>query len=241
VKILAIFFILTFCTNTFSAELPPRWRFEYSYGKVKTFYLEEQTSILFTRANVNQISDFHQFVYQYYLVPPWIDISIGANTTGTQVEEPEEQADQFRYITAYANIGFIIPISDFWHIKLIAENFYTSMQVKDDAFGFQNLRGNQIYPEFEWLPFGSDMFLQVTPYFKVPLWSDVGGRKETTIGLKFKIPLNGKRVMFPSFAYQKAIMLKVFFTNMHLNFEKEGFIASDIDVRQVGASVGFNF
>ena len=231
-----------FAFNVYSAELPPKWRFEYSYGKVKTFYLEDQPSIVFTRANINQVSDFHQFMYQYYLVPPWIDLSVGLSSTGTQIEEPTDEAEQFRYITAYANLGFVIPISDFWNIKLVAEHFYTSMQVKDDAFGFQNLTGSQVYPEFEWLPFGSDMFIQISPYFKVPLWSDTGNRRETTIGLKLKVPVTGSAgLRFPSFAYQNAIMIKVFYTNMHLNFQRDGFIDSEIDVRQVGATLGFNF
>lgn len=171
-----------------------------------------------------------------------MDFSIGGNVTGYQVQEPEDPDEQFKYLTLFTNLGVVIPISDYWHTKIIFEYFYTSMVVPDDEFGFRNLKGFQIYPELEWLPYGSSTFLQISPYFKFPLYSDIGSRKETTIGVKISLPLGAHNEQrFPSFAYQNALTLRVFYTNMTLDFEKEGFISSEISVRQVGASVGFNF
>ncbi|MBD67096.1 MAG: hypothetical protein CME62_17980 [Halobacteriovoraceae bacterium] len=237
-RFLIIFFLIQ---STWAAKLPPRWRFEYNYGQAKTHYLEEQPSILSTNANIEQVADFHQFIYQYYLLPPWLDFSLGGNITGLSVQSPSEKEEQFQYLTAFANLGVVLPFSDFWNVKLIAEYFYTSMIVEDDAFGFRNLRGTQVYPEVEWLPFGSDMFFQVSPYLKVPLFSDVGDREETTIGLKFVFPLSGKNLKFPVYAYGKSIIVRVFYTNMRLEFERDDFIPAEIDVRQYGATLGFNF
>ena len=236
------FFLLTF-PLAYGAELPPNWRFEYNYGQATTEYTETQPSIVFNDTDVIQIADFHQFIWQYYLVPPWLDISIGGNITGaTQVQEPEEEAQQFQYLTGFANAGVVLPFSDYWHTKLVFEYFYTSMIVDDDAFGFRNLRGTQIYPEVEWLPFGSDMFIKISPYFRVPLFSDIGNRQETTVGLKLSIPVGSrKNLRFPLFAYGKYLTVKVFYTQMKLTFEREGFIPSDIEVRQYGATIGFNF
>jgi hypothetical protein len=238
--ILSILFIYSLNVN--SAELPTRWRLEYNYGKVTTNYLEEQPSIVFEKKNIKQVSDFHQFAYQYYLLPPLIDFTIGANTTGTQIDDPTDINEQFRYFTAYANIGILLPLSDYWSVKLVLESFYTSMQVKDDAFGFKNLRGNQVYPEIEWLPFGSDIFIQFSPYAKIPIYSDsVGGRKETTFGLKMKVPLGAHGAMkFPTFAYQNALTIKIFYTSMELDFTREDFIGSEISTKQVGVTIGFN-
>lgn len=228
--------------SALAAPLPPKWRFEYNYGRATTHYLESQPSILFTRANIEQVADYHQFVYQYLIFPSWLDFSIGANFTGLQVESPSETEDQFLYATAYANLGIMLPLSDFWNIKLVAETFYTTMEVQDDKFGFRNLTGNQIFPEVEWLPFGSDTFLQITPYFKIPFVSDVGNRKETTIGLKLSIPLSGERAQrFPTFAYQRSLVFRIFYTQLQLEFDRKDFIPAEIDVRQIGATLGFNF
>lgn len=234
--------ILLFTTAAQAAKIPPQWRFEYNYGQATTHYLEEQPSILFTNANVKQVADFHQFQYQYFIFPRWLDFSLGANLTGLSVQEPSERENQFIYTTAYANLGILLPISDFWNIKIVAETFYTTMVVKDDEFGFRNLTGSQLYPEVEWLPFGSDTFMQITPYLKVPLITDVGNRKETTIGLKLSLPLGSQRSQrYPTFAYQKSFILRVFYTHLELEFEREDFIPAEIDVRQIGATLGFNF
>jgi len=226
----------------FCAELPSRWRFEYHAGKITTDYSEEQSSILFQDTNITQKSAYQEFIFQYFLLPPWIDFKFGAQVSGYQVDEPSDPAEQFTYITGYGNLGFIIPWGDYFQIKLVFEHFYTTMLVKDDRFGFQNLRGNQVYPELDFLPFGSDMFLQIQPYLKFPIWSDTGNRRETTVGLKIKIPFNSpKNQTFPTFAYQKNIIIKLFYTNMALKFERDDFIESDIKVEQTGVSLGFSF
>ena len=234
--------IFLFSLPSFGAYNPPRWRFEYDYGKVKTEYYEEQLSILFDEKEIVQTADFHQFIYQYYLAPPWLDFSVGANITGTNIDDPSDENKQFQYISAYANLGVLIPISYYWNVKLITETFYTTMEVKGDKFGFRNLRGTQIYPEIEWLPFGTDMFFQLSPYLKFPLWSDTGNRKETTVGLKFTVPINSPGEMrFPTFAYNTSVVIRLFYTNMQLDFEKSGFISSEFEVRQYGVTLGLNF
>lgn len=231
-----------FIYNLMAAELPTRWRFEYHAGKVTTKYTEEQSSILFQEQDITQKSAYQEFIFQYFLLPPYIDFTAGSQVTGYQVDEPEDVNEQFTYLTGYANLGFLVPWGDYFQLKIIFEHFYTTMLVKDDQFGFQNLRGNQVYPEFEFLPFGSDMFIQISPYLKFPIWSDTGNRRETSVGLKCKIPLGSAREQrFPTFAYQKAIIIKFFYTNMALKFERDNFIESDMKVNQYGASLGFSF
>jgi len=235
--------LFTFTTNLYSAEIPSKWRFEYSYGQIITHYQEDQPSIVFDETDIEQKSDFHQFAFQYFLLPPYIDLTLGGNTTGTQTTEPTETEKQFKYYTVFANLGILLPISDYWNIKLVGESFLTSMTVVDNEFGFRNLKGYQVYPEIEWLPFGSDIFIQISPYLKVPIWSKVSGnRKESTAGIKMKIPLGSDKSMkFPTYAYQTALSVKVFYTEMNMNFSKDNFIGSEIKVRQYGATVGFNF
>lgn len=230
------------CSTLFAAKNPPKWRFEYDYGQVKTEFEEEQLSILFDKQDIKQTADFHQFIYQYYLIPPYVDFSIGGNITGFQVESPSDENQQFQYISAFANLGFLIPVSDYWSIKLVAEHFYTSMVVKNDRFGFRNLRGTQIYPEIEWLPFGTDMFFQISPYLKFPIWSDTGNRRETTVGLKISIPIRSPNQMrFPTYAYNTSFVIRLFYTDMNLDFERTDFISSEFQIKQYGLIIGLNF
>jgi hypothetical protein len=225
-----------------AARNPPSWKFAYHAGRTDTNYIETQPSLAFTAKDVDQKSAFQEFHWTYFLLPPYLDITLAAQHTGLQYETPEDPADQFQYITAMANIGAHIPFSDFFQLKLVFEYFYTTMIVQDNQFGFRNLRGYQVYPELEVLPFGSTMFAQITPYFKVPLWSDVGNRQETTIGLKWKIPLFAPQEQrFPSYAYQRSVILRVFYTQMNLAFARAGYIQSDMEVKQFGATLGFSF
>ncbi|OUR97441.1 hypothetical protein A9Q84_14035 [Halobacteriovorax marinus] len=239
-KVLLTLFILIVSTQ--AAQLPPKWRLEYNYGLVESKYKEFQDTIVFTPTNTTQQTDYHQFIFQYYFLPPWIDFSMGLNTTGTNTSKPEDETKHFQYFTAFMNLGFVLPISDYWNFKLVVERFFTTMIVPGNKFGFRNLTGNQIYPEVEWLPFGSDIFFQMSPYIKFPIWSDIGGRKETTAGLKFKFPLGSARnIKFPAYAYQTSILLKFFYSKMELTFERPGFISSEISIEQIGATIGFNF
>lgn len=231
-----------FSASVLAAKNPPKWKFSYHFGQATTDYLEEQPSILFTAKDITQKSAIQEFQWTYFMLPPYVDITLASQITGLQYEEPEDPADQFQYVNTFANIGLHIPFSDFWQVKLVFEYIYTTMIVKDQAFGFQDLHGYQIYPEIELIPFGSTMFSQITPYFKVAVWSNIFNRRETTVGLKWKIPLFAPQEQkFPTYAYQRSIILKAFYTNMNLVFEREGFVPSEMDVRQVGATIGFSF
>lgn len=238
-----MYYVIIFMSfNSFAARIPSKWRFEYHAGKTEARYTEKQPSILFTAEDITQKSAYQEFIFQYFIAPPWLDISLGTQVTGYQVDEPSQIAKQFTYLTQYANLGILLPFWDYWNVKLNYEYFYTTMIVGDDAFGFRNLTGQQFYPEIEWLPFGSDMFLQISPYFKFPLWSNSSNRKETTAGLKIRVPMGALHERsFPSYAYQKAIIIKAFYTNMKLEFEREGFITSEMEIQQYGITLGFNF
>ena len=240
-KTLLLLFIF-FGTNCLAARNPPKWKFTYHFGQATTHYLEEQPSIIFTTKNLKQKSAIQEFHWTYFLFPPFIDINLSTQITGLQYEEPEEEADRFEYINSHANIGIHVPISDFVQFRFVFEYIYTSMIVKNNDFGFQDLHGYQVYPEIELLPFGSTMFAQITPYFKTSIWSNLYNRRETTFGIKWKIPFFAPQEQtFPTYAYQRSIILKLFYTNMHLTFEREGFIPSEMDVRQVGGTIGFSF
>ena len=101
--------------------------------------------------------------------------------------------------------------------------------------------GWQIYPEFEWMAFGTDAFLKVNTFFKVPLWTDTGNRQEFTAGLKLRIPFFGGAKRFPVYAYKSALIFKVFYSKLKLKFANPGFRGGNVEIEQVGASIGLNF
>lgn len=237
-----VIFILIIFNPVHAARNPPKWKFQYSLGKSNSTYTEEQSSILFENRSINQISSYQEFHWTYFLLPPYVDISLTAQYTGLNYEKPKEETEQFQALTAITNLGIHIPFSDFTQFKIVLEYFYTSMFVKDDAFGFKNLRGYQAYPELEIIPFGSTMFKQITPFIKSSIWSTVANRRETAIGLKWKIPVFApQEQIFPTYAYQRSIVLKLFYSETYLNYRRDGFIPADIFLKQYIATIGFSF
>ena len=87
------------------------------------------------------------------------------------------------------------------------------------------------------------MFLQISPFIKFPLLTDSGKRSEFTAGLKIKIPTssNARAMKFPAYAYQKAIVIKVFYRKIELFFEKSGFADSKIETSEIVGTLGFSF
>jgi len=132
--------------------------------------------------------------------------------------------------------------TDFLNIRMVGEYFYATMVTQNDSFGFNNLYGWNIYPEFEILPFGSDMFLQISPFARFPLVNFDEVREETIYGIKIKVPLGSDRSMrFPVYAYQKALIFKFYYNKIRYRFEQQGFISNDIEMSQYVGTLGFNF
>lgn len=242
-KVVLTLFLITYSTQVFSATNPSRWRFEVNYGNVTTSYKETQDTPLFDDVNIEQKSEMTEVMFQYFLLPPHIDLAFGLQSAGQNIKTPTDVAQQFHYLNGYANVGWHLPsFNDFWSLKLVFEAYFTTLLVQDDAFGFRDLWGAQIYPEVEFLPFGTDLYTQISPFLKLPLYTKDDQRKETTIGLKIKLPFgNEQTAKFPLFAYQKAIMIRVFYSKVDLLFQKPGFIPSNITVEQTGVSIGFNW
>jgi hypothetical protein len=234
------FFFLLFVTEIYAARIPPNWRIAVDYGAVQTNYKEFQDSILFENKDIDQRSSFARFEYQYFLSPPWLDFKLGLEYLGINNEEVTPETDEFDSYKAYGNIGIVIPFSDFFQTKLVFEYFYNDMIVKNDEFGFENLSGYQLYPEFEFLPFGTDQFIQISPYIKFPLWSNTNNRQETTIGLNLNVPINGQGARFPTYAYQTALTIKIFYMEQTLKFQEAGFIATDFETKAYGVTIGIS-
>ena len=186
-----LFFLFCLVSLSHAAQTPSRWRFEFNYGQVNTTYFERIEGTA-ADVQVEQKSDWSEVVLQYFLAPTYFELTFAGQFTGASIDEPEDETQQIQIATGIANLGWVLPaFSEYFLLKLNLERFYTTTYVKDDAFGFRNLVGWQIYPEFEWMAFGTDAFFIVNTFFKVPLWIDTGNRQEFTARLKLCIPFFG--------------------------------------------------
>ena len=89
-----LLFFLIFSFETLAARNPPTWKFAYHAGKAETNYIETQPTLAFTYKNIHQKSSFQEFHWTYFLMPPFIDITLAAQHTGLQYDEPEDPAVQ---------------------------------------------------------------------------------------------------------------------------------------------------
>lgn len=216
---------------------------EFNVGQMNNDYIEEQDSVLFTNKNFTQKSIYGELTWQYFIIPPFLDIGVKLSSEGLSIQSPEDQSLQFKYHQAFVNAGILFPrFSDFVNIRLVGEYYYTKMVTENDSFGLSSLYGWNVYPEIEILPFGDSMFLQISPYAKVPLIKVGETREELTYGLKIKVPLGSSANMrFPLYAYQKALIFKVFYTATTFDYSSPGLISSKIEMKQLALTVGFNF
>lgn len=238
--VLFLFFLISVAQ---AATNPPLWRINLDLGHGKMNYTETRNTPSFTDKNIDQKAMFVDFSFLQYIIAPDIDLTAGAQIYGLSPSEPENELNQFQSYYGYLNLGFsFYSFSDYLRIRLVLEGFNQNI-VSDGNFGFKNLWGGQIYPDIEILPFGTDMFLQISPFFKIPLLTDSGKRSEFTAGIKIKIPTSSdsKSMKFPAYAYQNAFVIKLFYRKVDLLFQKSGFIDSEIETEEFIASLGFSF
>ncbi len=249
-------FLLFLSASVYAAKVPSRYRMELAYGYTVTDYEENQFTNLKPPLDNNQVSGALEATFHYFLIPPYLDFKLGVDyvgvnvfkndVEGVEIEQIKDEGlggEQFTYLTALATFGIIMPeLTEHLQLKLNIERFYTTMIVDGNEFGFRNLQGWQVYPDIEWLTFSEGRFFKMSTFFKIPLWTDVGNRRETTIGFKFRVPIGSSRGRsFPLYAYERAITLKAYYTDIDLSFERADARNAAFDVRQYGLVLGVNF
>ena len=83
--------------------------------------------------------------------------------------------------------------------------------------------------------------MQINTFFKIPLWTDTGNRKEFTAGIKLRIPFSRGAARFPAYAYKSALVIKAFYTKLELKYADPALLQGTVEIEQTGASIGFNF
>jgi len=258
---LKLFLFIVLFQSAYSANVPSRYRFEIGYGYTISDYNETTfDGNSFSTRNPplesTQGSGTLETMFQFYIIPPYLDLSFGIEATGVNVfntkvdgskiedlKENDPGAENFLYLLAYGRLGVILPqLSEHIQVKLNIERFYTTMIVKNNEFGFRNLQGWQVFPDIEWLTFSEGRFFKMSTFLKIPLWTDIGSRRETTLGLKFRVPLGGAETRrFPAYAYERALTLKIFYTNLDLTFQNASAKNAEFTIKQYGLGLGLNF
>lgn len=242
VKKILIFIVAFYSSELIANPQPSLWRFEFLYSDVTTHYQEIQNSVLFTNRDIEQKTTKVDLTAQLYLIPPILDVGFTYSLAGIKDDQNITATNRYQYSTAASYIGFRLPLNtDFFNVRLVGEYFTSSVLVENDLFGFRKLTGTQLYPEIEIFPFGPGSFFQISPYAKVALLSSDDSREETTYGLKIKIPYGRNRLRYPLYAYQKAIIIKLYSSQINLVFQREGYVPADIEYQETGLSVGFNW
>lgn len=124
---------------------------------------------------LNQVSLTLKAAYNYLLAPPNWDLGINAyitalplTSTSTGTSSANETA---RFVGANARLGYSIPfIKEPWKLSILAGWYYTTTIVSNNAMGYQNLMGPQIFPTIRRVLKSGDA---VFAYFKyAPITSD---------------------------------------------------------------------
>ena len=100
-----------------------------------------------TRADYAAIALTARMGITYLLAPPnW---EAGLSGYGTLTWLSQSAPDNIRFIGVNARFGYIIqPARSRWRLGLVAGGYFTTTQVSDGTFGFQNMMGPQLYPNF---------------------------------------------------------------------------------------------
>jgi len=102
-----------------------------------------------TRPDYSAIALTARMGLTYVLAPPQWEIGLSGYSTLTWLSE--SAPDNIRFIGINARLGYIIqPARARWRLGLVAGGYFTTTQVSDGTFGFQNMTGPQLYPNFRY-------------------------------------------------------------------------------------------
>ena len=98
--------------------------------------------------DLSQIIATTKFSYQYLLRPPTWDIAANIYYTAIPISS-NQPGITARFLGINGRIGFKVPqLKSPYSLTLMMGIYYTTMSVTNDAFGFRNLMGPQIFPVF---------------------------------------------------------------------------------------------
>lgn len=238
--IILITFILS--SKAFSATNPPLWRISFLGAISSDKYEEFQDTPIKSPVNTEQQSTNFEIAFTQILLAPIVDLTAGLEYKGISTSKVKPVNFSFKSYYGFLNLGFdLYRYNDFFKLRFILEGFTSTLKADSETFGYKGLWGGQAYPEIIFSPFGTDSRLQISPFLKLPLLTQSDKRKEFTLGLLVNLPLATGRVPYPSYAYKKSLILKLYYRKVDLLFEKSGFLPLDISTEEINLSLGFSF
>lgn len=248
-KCLIVFFLLWLelflIPDAYSAKIPKRHRLGFSAGYTLTSYDESHANQP-TRgvSGFSQTSITTKAVLRYFLLPPMIDMEANVYYTALPLQS-NVPATKLQFLGSNVRVGLVVPyLPKYMGLTLMGGYYYVSTYVTGNAFGFQNLKGLQIYPELSWLVYlPQQMPLVFTTYYKYSpvaptLRSLTFASREVSTGLNIRFPVGGQNEL-PRYAYIKAI--SVGFNYTHLNPKIQEVRLVTIESRTWSFYLGYDF
>ncbi len=219
---ISFFLLFLLSLEAYSATVPKQYRLGFSAA---------YTSISYTESDEFQpsrgVSGFSEIALttkaslRYFLIPPVVDLEANVFFTALPLST-NLSGVTVRYLGANVRLGVPIPpiLPKPLSLNLMLGWYYITMFVTDNQFGFQNIRGPQIYPELSWIiHLKNDLPLVFTTYFKfspisTSLTTLTFKNRELSTGLNVRIPVGGANVL-PYYAYMKALSIGVNYTTIN--------------------------
>ena len=115
-----LFFLFCLVSLSHAAQTPSRWLFEFNYGQVNTTYFERIEGTA-ADVQVEQKSDWSEVVLQYFLAPPYFELTFAGQFTGASIDEPEDETQQIQIATGIAStpplmLRMMLSVLEIWWV-----------------------------------------------------------------------------------------------------------------------------
>jgi hypothetical protein len=167
--------------------------------------------------------------YRFLLFPPYWDLSVGSFFTASPLSTNQSGVDA-RFLGVNLRLGYRLPfIHEPWEFHIFGGAYYTTMFVTNNAFGYRNELGPQLFPTLRRFFKNGD---GISVYFKYsPVTSGfsalTSSNREIAVGGSWLLRLRNQHLVSFSLDY----------SNVSLDFPT---LSSSLQVNVINFGVGYN-
>jgi hypothetical protein len=205
-KAIIIFVIFLFMTSClYGNPIPSKWRMQIDIGKEKFSYNDDFQYQATKNTNYEEESIYTRVTTSYFLLPPYFYLEAYGAFTPSTLSSTNETISVNKYeVNLRAGLTFSW---DFLWLKLISENYFLTMTVSDNSFGYKNVENWVAYPVLGINTDGMDMGIHISIYYKIPIFKSYEQINESLIGVEIRVPLSTSgKLKYPLYAYQSSLI-----------------------------------
>ena len=212
-----------------AAKRGPQKRLQFSAGLNFSFISYEQETSSGASRELSELGLTVKGAATYLLAPPQWSVGLSAFLTALPVASSADPAARFFGLNLRA--GYTLPkVRHPWRISVQGGLYYTTMWVAENAYGFRDMMGPQLFPS---VSRELDNGATASAYFK---FSPVGGKFSVLSLSNHEIAFGGAYALPEKDGRRISLTLDVAF--MKLDLERYGFRMSSSSV-SLGAAYGF--